>query len=162
VREWLTQHPRWTPASASWLNAVEGFFAKLTSRRLKRAKRRQPDDRPIIAPMGTDILVDLKNWLKQLTRDPWHQERMDEQIDLVNRAIAVSIRRPRHRGSRYGRAYATSMIPRRKVPGASKKFFRQIWVAECRRSRIFIVSSHSRRTAVQNKRELDDASTERR
>jgi hypothetical protein len=38
--------------------------------------------------MGADILVDLKNWLKQLTRDPWHQERMDEQIDLVNRAIA--------------------------------------------------------------------------
>jgi transposase len=40
VREWLTQHPRWTfhftPTSASWLNAVEGFFAKRTSRRLKR------------------------------------------------------------------------------------------------------------------------------
>ena len=32
--------PRWTfhftPTSASWLNAVEGFFAKLTRRRLKR------------------------------------------------------------------------------------------------------------------------------
>ena len=38
--------------------------------------------------MGTDILVDLKNWLKQLTRDPWYQDRMGEQIDLVNRAIA--------------------------------------------------------------------------
>ena len=25
-----------TPTSASWLNAVEGFFAKLTKRRLKR------------------------------------------------------------------------------------------------------------------------------
>ena len=25
-----------TPTSASWLNAVEGFFAKLTNRRLKR------------------------------------------------------------------------------------------------------------------------------
>jgi transposase len=40
VRRWLAQHPRWsfhfTPTSASWLNAVEGFFAKLTSRRLKR------------------------------------------------------------------------------------------------------------------------------
>ena len=40
VREWLNQHPRWTfhftPTSASWLNAVEGFFAKLTTRRLKR------------------------------------------------------------------------------------------------------------------------------
>ena len=40
VRQWLTRHPRWTfhftPTSASWLNAVEGFFAKLTKRRLKR------------------------------------------------------------------------------------------------------------------------------
>jgi len=40
VRNWLTRHPRWTfhftPTSSSWLNAVEGFFAKLTRRRLKR------------------------------------------------------------------------------------------------------------------------------
>jgi len=40
VRQWLARHPRWTfhftPTSASWLNAVEGFFAKLTRRRLKR------------------------------------------------------------------------------------------------------------------------------
>jgi len=40
VREWLVRHPRWTfhftPTSASWLNAVEGYFAKLTKRRLKR------------------------------------------------------------------------------------------------------------------------------
>jgi transposase len=40
VRQWLARHPRWTlqltPTSASWLNAVEGFFAKLTKRRLKR------------------------------------------------------------------------------------------------------------------------------
>lgn len=40
MRAWLDRHPRWTfhftPTSASWLNAVEGFFAKLTRRRLKR------------------------------------------------------------------------------------------------------------------------------
>ena len=40
VLEWLARHPRWTfhftPTSSSWLNAVEGFFAKLTKRRLKR------------------------------------------------------------------------------------------------------------------------------
>ena len=39
VEEWLARHPRWTfhftPTSCSWLNAVEGFFAKLTRRRLK-------------------------------------------------------------------------------------------------------------------------------
>jgi len=40
VREWLEAHPWWsfhfTLTSASWLNAVEGFFAKLTKRRLSR------------------------------------------------------------------------------------------------------------------------------
>jgi transposase len=40
VIEWLGRHERFTfhftPTSASWINAVEGFFAKLTNRRLKR------------------------------------------------------------------------------------------------------------------------------
>jgi transposase len=40
VLAWLARHPRWTfhftPTSASWLNAVEGLFAKLSRRRLKR------------------------------------------------------------------------------------------------------------------------------
>jgi transposase len=40
VSAWLARHPRWTfhftPTSASWLNAVETFFARLTRRRLKR------------------------------------------------------------------------------------------------------------------------------
>jgi transposase len=40
VQAWLARHPRWTfqftPTSSSWLNAVEGFFAKLSKRRLKR------------------------------------------------------------------------------------------------------------------------------
>ena len=40
VIAWLTRHPRvtfhFTPTSASWLNAVEGFFATLTKRRLRR------------------------------------------------------------------------------------------------------------------------------
>ena len=40
VRQWLDRHPRFTfhftPTSCSWLNAVEGFFAKLAKRRLKR------------------------------------------------------------------------------------------------------------------------------
>jgi transposase len=39
VRRWLARNPRWTfhftPTSSSWLNAVEGFFAKLSRRRLK-------------------------------------------------------------------------------------------------------------------------------
>ena len=40
VRGWLDRHERFsfhfTPTSCSWLNAVEGFFAKLSKRRLKR------------------------------------------------------------------------------------------------------------------------------
>ena len=36
VRHWLARHPRWTfhftPKSASWLNAIAGFFAILTKR----------------------------------------------------------------------------------------------------------------------------------
>ena len=40
VRQWLDRHPRFTfhftPTSCSWLNAVEGFFAKLAKRRLNR------------------------------------------------------------------------------------------------------------------------------
>ena len=40
VRAWLERHPRWTfhftPTSCSWLNAVEGFFATLTKRPLRR------------------------------------------------------------------------------------------------------------------------------
>lgn len=40
VMKWLGRHPRFvfhfTPTSASWLNAVEGFFAKLARRRLRR------------------------------------------------------------------------------------------------------------------------------
>jgi transposase len=40
VLKWLARHPRFTfhftPTSASWINAVEGFIAKLTKRRLQR------------------------------------------------------------------------------------------------------------------------------
>src|SRR3546814_18912974 len=40
VRRWLDRHERFVfhfvPTSCSWLNAVEGFFAKLAKRRLRR------------------------------------------------------------------------------------------------------------------------------
>ena len=52
VIAWLARHPRvtfhFTPTSASWLNAVEGFFAALTKRRLRRgsfARHRRPPGR---------------------------------------------------------------------------------------------------------------------
>ena len=49
VRRWLERHPRFTfhfvPTSCSRLNAVEGVFAKLTKRRLKRGVFRSIMDR---------------------------------------------------------------------------------------------------------------------
>jgi len=40
VKRWLAKHPRYhvhfTPTSASWLNVVERFFAKLTTRQIRR------------------------------------------------------------------------------------------------------------------------------
>ena len=40
VTRWLARHPRFhlhfTPTSASWANAVEGFFSRLTNQRLRR------------------------------------------------------------------------------------------------------------------------------
>lgn len=40
VKSWFKRHPRFhvhfTPTSSSWLNVIEGFFAKLTQKRLKR------------------------------------------------------------------------------------------------------------------------------
>jgi len=40
VLAWLSRHPRWTfhftPISASWLNAVENFFSKMTRQRIRR------------------------------------------------------------------------------------------------------------------------------
>jgi transposase len=48
VVAWLERHPRFrfrfTPTSASWLNAIEGFFSILTRRRLKRGAFRSIAD----------------------------------------------------------------------------------------------------------------------
>ena len=64
VRQWLAQHPRWTfhftPTSASWLNAVEGFFAKLTNRRLKRGVFRAVDD----------LKEAINNFIAQINAEP--------------------------------------------------------------------------------------------
>jgi transposase len=49
VLAWLARHPCWTfhftPTSCSWANAVEGFFAILTRRRLPRGGFRSLGDR---------------------------------------------------------------------------------------------------------------------
>src|SRR6478736_6795456 len=64
VREWLVRHPRWTfhftPTSASWLNAVEGYFAKLTKRRLKRGVFRSI----------VELQATIKRFLAETNADP--------------------------------------------------------------------------------------------
>jgi len=48
VTAWLARHPRWifhfTPTSASWLNAVENFFSKMTRQRIRRGVFRSVAD----------------------------------------------------------------------------------------------------------------------
>jgi transposase len=64
VRAWLDRHPRfvfhYTPTSASWLNAVEGFSAKLTKRRLKRGVFRSI----------VDLQAAINRFLKETNDDP--------------------------------------------------------------------------------------------
>jgi hypothetical protein len=48
VIAWLADNPRWTfhftPTSCSWLNAVEGFFSKITRQAIRRGVFRSVDD----------------------------------------------------------------------------------------------------------------------
>jgi transposase len=64
VVEWLARHPRFvlhfTPTSASWLNTVEGFFAILSKRRLKRGVFRSI----------TDLQAAINRYLAEHNRDP--------------------------------------------------------------------------------------------
>ena len=64
VREWLARHPRWTfhltPTPASWLNAVEGYFATLTKRRPKRRMFR----------LIVELLAAIKRFLAGTDVDP--------------------------------------------------------------------------------------------
>ena len=61
VKEWLDRHPRWrfhfTPTSASWLNAVEGYFAK---RRLPRGVFRSV----------VELQTAIKRFLTETNADP--------------------------------------------------------------------------------------------
>jgi transposase len=64
VLAWLARHPRWifhfTPTSCSWLNAVEGFFAKLSKRRLKRG----------IFRSVTDLQAAINRFITEHNQDP--------------------------------------------------------------------------------------------
>jgi len=64
VRAWLSRHPRWTfhftPTSASWLNAVEGFFARLSNRRLRRG----------VFPSLVDLQAAINRYLAEHNQSP--------------------------------------------------------------------------------------------
>jgi hypothetical protein len=57
VLAWLARHPHWTfhftPTAASWLNAVENFFSKMTRQRIRRGVFRS------IVDLQTAINADL-------------------------------------------------------------------------------------------------------
>jgi transposase len=87
VRAWLARHPRWTfhftPTSCSWLNAVEGFFATLSERRLRRGS---------FASL-VDLQAAINRYLEEHNTDPrpfvWTAE-PDAIIEKVRRGYQAS------------------------------------------------------------------------
>lgn len=84
VKRWLERHPRWTfhftPTSCSWLNAVEGFFAKLSRKRLKRG----------VFKSLVDLQAAINRFVKDHNGDPkpfvWKKD-PDEIIAAVKRGF---------------------------------------------------------------------------
>ena len=88
VRAWLARHPRWvfhfTPTSASWLNAVEGFFSVLTRRRIRRGAFRSV----------VDLQAAINRYIREHNDDPkpftWTKP-ADAILDKVSRLPAPSV-----------------------------------------------------------------------
>ncbi|HEY4605889.1 MAG TPA: IS630 family transposase, partial [Blastococcus sp.] len=76
VMAWLARHPRWTfhftPTSASWLNAVEGFFAKLTKRRLEREIPHDKAVHAILDNYAAHKTPEVRRWLARHPRWTFH------------------------------------------------------------------------------------------
>jgi transposase len=64
VMAWLADHPRWvfhfTPTSASWINAVEGFFSIITRRRIRRG----------VFKSVSDLQEAIRRYIKEHNRSP--------------------------------------------------------------------------------------------
>jgi transposase len=64
VKRWLLRHPRFhlhfTPASSSWMNLVEGWFAELTNRKLRRSAHRSV----------TDLEAGIRRWINEWNKNP--------------------------------------------------------------------------------------------
>ena len=83
VKNWMKRHPRFhmhfTPTSSSWLNVIEGFFGKLTQKRLRRG----------IFKSVTDLKRAIKEFIEAHNQDPkpfvWTAT-ADKIIEKVGRA----------------------------------------------------------------------------
>jgi transposase len=53
-------HLHFTPASSSWLNLVERWFAELTNRKLRRSAHRSV----------TGLEADIRKWINEWNKDP--------------------------------------------------------------------------------------------
>lgn len=64
VKQGLADHPRWifhfTPTSASWINAVEGFFSVITRRRIRRG----------VFTSLADLQHAIRRFIREHNRDP--------------------------------------------------------------------------------------------
>ncbi|MFB6836184.1 helix-turn-helix domain-containing protein [Streptomyces sp. NPDC056361] len=80
IKKWLPAHPRFrlhfTPTSASWLNLVERWFAKLTTKKLKRGVHRS------IQALERDIRAWLAGWNEHPRPFVWTKT-ADEILDKV-------------------------------------------------------------------------------
>jgi transposase len=88
VRAWLDRHQRFTfhftPTSCSWLNAVEGFFAKLSKRRLKRG----------VFHSVVDLQATINRYITEHNRQPQtlHLDRRPRQNHRRRQTTAKSVR----------------------------------------------------------------------
>jgi transposase len=80
IKKWLLDHPRFhlhfAPTSASWLNLVERWFAKLTQKKLKRGVHRS------VQALERDIRAWLAGWNEHPRSFVWTKT-ADEILDKV-------------------------------------------------------------------------------
>jgi hypothetical protein len=102
VRAWLTRHPRWTfhstPTSSSWLNAVGGFFAKLTRRRLKRGVFHSLVDLQAASTASSPSTIDSPNLSSGKPTPTRSTRRETEGSQRWNQSTSASSKVPRSSG----------------------------------------------------------------
>ena len=99
VKEWLVKHPRFrlhfTPASSSWPNLAERWFAEVTNRKLRRSAHRS------VARLGTGIRKRISEWNKDPKPFTWTKF-ADEILETPPSTASGSPDPGRPRGERPG------------------------------------------------------------